>query len=70
MEITRRGLLKATTIGTTFALGFDVSKAMAEMRELKIGRAVETRDTVTKPGARLHHPRWFRDVTGDDSPPS
>jgi cytochrome b subunit of formate dehydrogenase len=70
MEITRRGLLKATTIGTTFGFGIDVSKATAEMRELKIGRAVETRGTVTKPWARLHHPRWFRDITGGDSPPS
>jgi formate dehydrogenase subunit gamma len=24
-----------------------------------------TRGTVTKAWARLHHPRWFRDVTGD-----
>src|SRR3954454_14191635 len=26
-----------------------------------------TRGTVTKRWARLHHPRWFRDVTGDRS---
>jgi formate dehydrogenase beta subunit/formate dehydrogenase gamma subunit len=26
-----------------------------------------TRGTVTKPWARLHHPRWFREVTGKDS---
>lgn len=26
-----------------------------------------TRGTVTRPWARLHHPRWFRDVTGDRS---
>jgi formate dehydrogenase subunit gamma len=26
-----------------------------------------TRGTVTKGWARLHHPRWFRDVTGDRS---
>jgi formate dehydrogenase major subunit len=45
MEITRRGLLKATTIGTTFALGFDVPKARAEMRALKIARTIETRST-------------------------
>jgi formate dehydrogenase subunit gamma len=25
-----------------------------------------TRGTVSKPWARLHHPRWYRDVTGDD----
>jgi formate dehydrogenase subunit gamma len=29
-----------------------------------------TRGTVTKPWARLHHPNWFRDVTGRDVPPS
>jgi len=43
MELTRRGFLKATTIGSTIALGFDVSKAEAEMRELKIARTTETR---------------------------
>jgi len=32
MELTRRGFLKATTIGGTIALGFDVGKAKAEMR--------------------------------------
>ena len=26
-----------------------------------------TRGTVTRPWARLHHPRWYREVTGDDS---
>jgi formate dehydrogenase subunit gamma len=26
-----------------------------------------TRGTVTRKWARLHHPRWFRDVTGEDS---
>ena len=45
MELTRRGFLKATTIGGTIALGFDVSKAEAEMRELKIARTTETRST-------------------------
>jgi len=45
MEITRRGLLKATTIGTTVALGLDLPKARAEMRTLKIARTVETRST-------------------------
>jgi formate dehydrogenase major subunit len=45
MDITRRGFLKATGIGTTIALGFDVSEAKAEMRELKIARTTETRST-------------------------
>ena len=26
-----------------------------------------TRGTVTRPWARLHHPKWYRDVTGDRS---
>ena len=43
MEITRRGFLKATGLGTTVALGFDVSRADAEMREFKISRTTETR---------------------------
>jgi formate dehydrogenase major subunit len=43
MEITRRGFLKATGLGTTIALGFDVSRAQAEMREFKISRTTETR---------------------------
>lgn len=43
MEITRRGFLKATGIGTTIALGFDVARAKAEMREFKISRTTETR---------------------------
>ena len=45
MEVTRRGFLKATGIGTTIALGFDVSSAEAEMREFKISRTTETRST-------------------------
>jgi len=45
MDFTRRGFLKATGIGTTIALGFDVSEAKAEMRELKIARTTETRST-------------------------
>lgn len=45
MEVTRRGFLKATGIGTTVALGFDVSSAEAEMREFKISRTTETRST-------------------------
>ena len=45
MELTRRGFLKATTIGGSIALGFDVSRAEAEMREFKISRTTETRST-------------------------
>ena len=45
MELTRRGFLKATTIGSSIALGFDVSRAEAEMREFKISRTTETRST-------------------------
>ena len=45
MEVTRRGFLKATGIGTTIALGFDVSTAEAEMRQFKIARTIETRST-------------------------
>ena len=45
MDLTRRGFLKATTIGGSIALGFDVSKAQAEMREFKIARTTETRST-------------------------
>ena len=45
MELTRRRFLQATTIGGSIALGFDVSKADAEMRELKISRTIETRST-------------------------
>ena len=51
--------------------------AVAIVFHIYLGTAAEpgtfrsmTRGTVTKPWARLHHPRWFRDVTGDDSPPS
>ncbi|HEV2720040.1 MAG TPA: molybdopterin-dependent oxidoreductase [Thermoanaerobaculia bacterium] len=43
MEVTRRGFLKATTVGGAVALGFDVSKARAEMRAMKISRTTETR---------------------------
>ena len=48
MEVTRRQFLKAGalgTAGTTIALGFDLSEARAEMRELKIARTTETRST-------------------------
>jgi formate dehydrogenase major subunit len=44
MELTRRSLLKAATLGTV-ALGFDVRIARAEMRALKISRTTETRST-------------------------
>jgi len=43
VELSRRGFLKATTVGSAIALGFDVSKAHAEMRALKISRTTETR---------------------------
>ena len=43
MELTRRGFLTATTVGGAVALGFDVTQARAEMRELKISRTTETR---------------------------
>jgi formate dehydrogenase major subunit len=45
VQISRRGFLKATGIGTSIALGFDVSDAQAEMREFKISRTTETRST-------------------------
>ncbi len=44
MEVTRRGLFKTAAIGTA-ALGFDLSRAHAEMREFKIARTTETRST-------------------------
>ena len=43
MEVTRRGFLKATTVGGAVALGFDVSQARAEMRAMKVSRTTETR---------------------------
>jgi len=46
MKVSRRDFLKATTlVPTTTALGFDVSLARAEVRELKIARSTETRST-------------------------
>ena len=45
MEISRRGFLKAATAGGVVALGFDLTKARAEMRALKIERTSETRST-------------------------
>src|SRR5262249_5142428 len=41
----RRTFLKAATVGGATALGFSVSRAEAEMRELKIARTTETRST-------------------------
>jgi formate dehydrogenase major subunit len=43
VELTRRGFLKATTVGGAVALGFDLSRAHAEMRQFKIARTTETR---------------------------
>ncbi len=47
--------------------------AIAIVFHIYLGTAAEpgtfgamTRGTVTRGWARLHHPRWFRDVTGDD----
>jgi formate dehydrogenase major subunit len=45
VELTRRTFLKAGAVGTTVALGFDLARARAEMRELKIARTFETRST-------------------------
>jgi len=45
MELTRRGFLKASVVGGSVALGFDVATARAEMREFKISRTTETRST-------------------------
>ncbi|HSB61450.1 MAG TPA: twin-arginine translocation signal domain-containing protein [Vicinamibacteria bacterium] len=41
----RRTFLKATAAGGGLALGFDLSRAHAEVRELKISRTTETRST-------------------------
>ena len=43
MTFSRRGFLKASTVGGTIALGFDLHEARAEMRDLKISRTTETR---------------------------
>ncbi|MGA8010813.1 MAG: twin-arginine translocation signal domain-containing protein [Candidatus Acidiferrales bacterium] len=47
METTRRGFLKVATIGGAAAtvFGFDLKPAYAQLRELKIARATETRST-------------------------
>jgi len=49
--------------------------AVAIVFHIYLGTAAEpgtfgamTRGTVTKAWARLHHPRWFRDVTGGGAP--
>ena len=44
MEVTRRGFIKTAAVGTA-ALGFDLSRAHAEMREYKVARTTETRST-------------------------
>ena len=50
--------------------------AVAIVVHVYLGTAAEpgtfrsiTRGTVTKPWAKLHHPRWFREVTGGDASP-
>ena len=43
MDLSRRSFLKATTVGGVVALGFDLSRAQAEVREFKISRTTETR---------------------------
>ena len=47
MEVTRRAFLKVAVIGGTSAsvLGFDLKPAYAQLNELKIARATETRST-------------------------
>ena len=43
MDLSRRSFLKVTTVGGAVALGFDLTRAHAEMREFKISRTTETR---------------------------
>jgi formate dehydrogenase major subunit len=43
VDLSRRSFLKATTVGGAVALGFDLSRAQAEVREFKISRTTETR---------------------------
>src|SRR3979411_1932425 len=47
MNPTRRDFLKISTVGgvAASALGFDLAPAQAQLRELKIARATETRST-------------------------
>jgi len=42
MEVTRRGFIKTAAAGTV-ALGFDLSRAHAEMRQYKVAHTTETR---------------------------
>lgn len=44
-ELSRRELFKAGAVGATVALGFDLTLAREEVRELKIARTTETRST-------------------------
>jgi formate dehydrogenase major subunit len=43
VDVSRRLFLKAGAVGGGVALGFDLSKARAEMREFKVSRTTETR---------------------------
>ena len=43
MPLSRRTFLKATTVGGAVALGFDLTRAQAEVRAFKISRTTETR---------------------------
>jgi formate dehydrogenase major subunit len=43
VDLSRRSFLKVSTVGGAVALGFDLSRAHAEMREFKISRTTETR---------------------------
>jgi len=88
----RRTFLKGAAVGgAAVGIGFDMSKARAEMRQFKIARTTETRSicpycaiylgtaaepgtframtggTVTTDWARLHHPRWYKEVTGEQA---
>jgi formate dehydrogenase major subunit len=45
MELSRRSFLQITAAGSVIALGFDLTRAHAEMRAFKIGRTTETRST-------------------------
>jgi formate dehydrogenase subunit gamma len=51
--------------------------AVAIVLHIYLGTAAEpgtfhsmTRGTVGKPWARLHHPRWYREVSGEPTPHS
>jgi len=47
MELSRRTFLKGTLVGGAgfSLLGFDLTPAVAQLKELKIARATETRST-------------------------